>query len=360
MDPTAPAEVRQERITALVEEQGFVRVGDLAARFGVSTVTVRTDLQSLESHGRLRRIRGGAMPAGMLRSERPFEIAEQDLAGEKAAIGAHAAGLVAEGDTVLLDVGTTTVAIARALVARSDLSEVTVVTSGLRVALELERARPRISVVVTGRTLRPLQHSLVNPLGTVMLERLNAATAFIGCNGVDVRGGVTNINLPRPRSSARCCLPPAARSWWPTAPSSARSRWPRSATGRGEHGRDRCERRPGGRRRLARRAGGRLGAAVLGDEPVDGIGAVGPRRVDLDEVAVLGRDALSGGDRVDRADRLAQRAVDALAGVDDEHLVDLVDAVDRADVEAREVLDPDARRADDVGHAAARAPAGCR
>jgi DeoR/GlpR family transcriptional regulator of sugar metabolism len=49
-----PAEVRQERISALVEEQGFVRVSDLSARFGVSTVTVRTDLQSLESHGRVR------------------------------------------------------------------------------------------------------------------------------------------------------------------------------------------------------------------------------------------------------------------------------------------------------------------
>jgi DeoR family transcriptional regulator of aga operon len=144
----------------------------------------------------VRRIRGGAMPAGVLRSERPFEIAEHELAGEKAAIGAYAAGLVADGDTVLLDVGTTTAAIARALVPRGDLREVTVITSGLRVALELERAWPRISVVVTGGTLRPLQHSLVNPLGMVMLERLNAAIAFIGCNGVDVRGGVTNINLP--------------------------------------------------------------------------------------------------------------------------------------------------------------------
>jgi DeoR family transcriptional regulator of aga operon len=136
------------------------------------------------------------VPAGVLRSERPFEIAEHELAGEKAAIGAFAAGLVADGDTVLLDVGTTTTAIARALVARGDLREVTVITSGLRVALELERAWPRISVVVTGGTLRPLQHSLVNPLGMVMLERLSAAITFIGCNGVDVRGGVTNINLP--------------------------------------------------------------------------------------------------------------------------------------------------------------------
>jgi DeoR family transcriptional regulator of aga operon len=191
-----PAEVRQERISALVEEQGFVRVSDLSVRFGVSTVTVRTDLQSLESHGRVRRIRGGAMPPGIQRSEQPFEVAEHDLASEKAAIGACAAGLVADGDTVLLDVGTTTTAIARALVARADLRDVTVVTNGLTVALVLERAWPRISVVVTGGTLRPLQHSLVNPLGTVLLDGLNASIAFLGCNGVDAAGGVTNVNLP--------------------------------------------------------------------------------------------------------------------------------------------------------------------
>jgi DeoR family transcriptional regulator, aga operon transcriptional repressor len=71
-----------------------------------------------------------------------------------------------------------------------------VVTSGLKVALTLEPAWPRISVVVTGGTLRRLQHSLVNPLATLILERLNASLAFIGCNGVDPRGGVTNINLP--------------------------------------------------------------------------------------------------------------------------------------------------------------------
>jgi DeoR family transcriptional regulator of aga operon len=191
-----PAEVRQARITALVEEQGFVRVADLADRFGVSTVTVRSDLQTLEAHGRLRRIRGGAVPRDVLRSEQPFEVAARDLADEKAAIGRYAAGLVADRDTVLLDVGTTTTAVAEALVARTELREVTVVTSGLKVALTLERAWPRISVIVTGGTLRRLQHSLVNPLATVILEQLNASLAFIGCNGVDLRGGVTNINLP--------------------------------------------------------------------------------------------------------------------------------------------------------------------
>jgi DeoR family transcriptional regulator of aga operon len=187
---------RHNQILGLVEQQGFVRVADLASRFGVSTVTVRSDLAALESHGRLRRVRGGAVPPSVLRAEQPYEVAAADLASEKAAIGRFAAGLVADGDTVLLDVGTTTTAIARALVARSDLRDVTVVTNGLTVALELEHAWPRVSVMITGGTLRRLQHSLVNPLGTLMLERLNASISFIGCNGVDVAGGITNINLP--------------------------------------------------------------------------------------------------------------------------------------------------------------------
>ena len=104
--------------------------------------------------------------------------------------------MIGPGDTVILDVGTTTTAIARALVLRTDLRDVTVVTNGLNIALELERATPRVSVVVTGGTLRPLQHSLVNPLGTVLLERLRASVAFVGCNGVDPEVGVTNVNLP--------------------------------------------------------------------------------------------------------------------------------------------------------------------
>ena len=195
-DADAPAELRQDRIESLVHERGFARVADLARRFEVSAVTVRTDLQTLEERGAVRRIRGGAVPPTVVEGEQPFEAAEQELAPEKARIAAHAARLVADGDTVLLDVGTTTTAIARALLARTELRDVTVFTNALNVALELERAGPRLSVVVTGGTLRPLQHSLVNPLATVILERLRASIAFIGCNGVDARRGVTNINLP--------------------------------------------------------------------------------------------------------------------------------------------------------------------
>ncbi len=90
----------------------------------------------------------------------------------------------------------TTTQAARALAARSDLTDVTVLTSGLNIALELEPTIPRLNVVVLGGTLRPLQHSLVDPLAALALDHVNAHTVLLGCNGVDPAAGVTNVNLP--------------------------------------------------------------------------------------------------------------------------------------------------------------------
>ena len=190
-----PAELRQERIADEVESAGFVRVTDLADRFGVSVVTVRSDLGSLEALGRVRRVRGGAVPSGGLRHEPPLELAARENERQKAAIASYAASLVQPGQVVVLDVGSTTTAIALELVARRELHDVTVVTSGLNVAMALEPASDRISVLVTGGMVRPLQHSLVNPFGSLILEQISAHIAFIGCNGVDADRGVTNLNF---------------------------------------------------------------------------------------------------------------------------------------------------------------------
>jgi DeoR family transcriptional regulator of aga operon len=192
-----PAELRQARIQALVENEGFLRVTDLADRFGVSTVTVRSDLTALEGAGFVRRVRGGAVASGAPVTEQPLETAAGLAARQKSAIASRCASMVSIGDVVLLDVGSTTTAIAQALVARTELSDVTVVTNALNIALLLEPAAVagRMSIIVTGGTVRPLQHSMVNPYATLLLERLSAHLAFIGCNGVDVRGGVTNRNV---------------------------------------------------------------------------------------------------------------------------------------------------------------------
>lgn len=181
-----------------ITDREFVRVADLAETFGISDVTVRADLAALERTHGVRRVRGGVMAPvkDLSRTERSFEEQVVEHAAEKKAIAEHVAAQVAPGMSVLLDVGTTTAAVARALVARTELEQVTVITNGLNIALELEEAVGRFAVVVTGGTLRRLQHSLVDPLGSVLLEQLHADVAVIGCNGVDAEHGITNINLP--------------------------------------------------------------------------------------------------------------------------------------------------------------------
>ncbi len=192
-----PAALRRERMLQVITDREFVRVTELAGAFGISDVTVRADLAALESSHAVRRVRGGVMPPARSSQPEPsFEESLVEFAGEKQRIGEYAASLVTSGMSVLLDVGTTTTAVARALVARTELEQVTVVTNGLTIAFELEPAIGRLTVVVTGGTLRRLQHSLVNPMATVMLDHLHADITFVGCNGVDPEHGLTNINLP--------------------------------------------------------------------------------------------------------------------------------------------------------------------
>jgi DeoR family transcriptional regulator of aga operon len=205
---------RREKLAELVEQRGFVRVADASELLGVSEVTVRGDLTSLEAAGRVLRVHGGAMPqrgatGGTATStsandhnlddvapEPTFEQALILEAESKRAIGEAAAALVNSGQSVILDVGSTALAVAEALVQRSDLVDVAVITNGLSIALALEAAIPRFTVVVTGGTLRPLQHSLVNPSASLFLESVHVDIAFIGCNGIDPVRGVTNVNYP--------------------------------------------------------------------------------------------------------------------------------------------------------------------
>jgi DeoR family transcriptional regulator of aga operon len=195
-EPPIPASLRRERMLAEIKEREFVRVAELSSRFGVSEMTVRGDLDSLAARGQVHRVRGGAIPRTIARQEQPFEDSIASFAAEKVAIGQTAAALLEDGETVVIDVGTTAAAAARAIAARTELDDVVVFTNGLKTALELEPASPRITVVVLGGTLRPLQHSLVDPLATLILDQISVKTVLLGCNGVDAAGGITNINLP--------------------------------------------------------------------------------------------------------------------------------------------------------------------
>jgi len=187
---------RRGRMLALIRERQFIPVAELSGRFGISEVTVRSDLAALAADGHIHRIRGGAIPRVELAQEMPYEESVTSHAEEKGAIGRAAAELIRPGESVVLDVGTTVVAAARALVAREDLRDVVVFTNGLKTALELEAAIPRLTVVVSGGTLRRLQHSLVEPMATKILAEIAPSVAFLGCSGVHPEGGITNVNLP--------------------------------------------------------------------------------------------------------------------------------------------------------------------
>jgi DeoR family transcriptional regulator of aga operon len=194
--PTIDAEARRAQMLAVIRSVDFARVGDLSERFSISGVTVRADLDALASRGEIHRVRGGAVSRTLLEEGQTLMDGHGASVDEKALIGRAAAALVHDGDSLVVDMGSTTVAFARALAERTDLTDVTVFTNGVRTALELEVAAPCITVVLLGGTLHSLRHSLVEPMASVMLAKINVNTVVVGCSGVDPVAGFTNADLP--------------------------------------------------------------------------------------------------------------------------------------------------------------------
>src|SRR3954454_2672673 len=122
--------LRRDRMLALIRERDFVRVGELSERFGISEVTVRSDLDALAASGDVQRIRGGAIPR-----EHAFEVSETSFAAEKLAIGRAAADLVRDGETLLMEARSKLAATSLPLVFPLELRNVTVYQKGLKTAL---------------------------------------------------------------------------------------------------------------------------------------------------------------------------------------------------------------------------------
>jgi DeoR/GlpR family transcriptional regulator of sugar metabolism len=185
------AQERQRHIARLVEEHGRVRVGDLAGRFGVSTVTIRKDLVELERQGLLVRAHGGALAADRNRAERAFDIRERLQRDEKEAIGVLAAGLVVDGESIALDASTTALAMARHLKVARPWANLTVITNGLRIAAELA-GYPGITVVMPGGFVRWEALSVVGPLGDGLFRKVNVQKAFMGAAGFTLASGLSD------------------------------------------------------------------------------------------------------------------------------------------------------------------------
>ena len=185
------ARERQQHIARIVEEHGRARVTDLAERFAVSEVTIRKDLRVLETEERVVRAHGGALAPSRSRPERSFDVRERLQRAQKERIGAAAAALGIDGESIALDASTTALAMARHLKARGGWAHLTVITNGLRIASELA-GHPGITVAMPGGFVRWEALSLVGPLGAGLLEKVNIQKAFMGASGITLETGLSD------------------------------------------------------------------------------------------------------------------------------------------------------------------------
>jgi DeoR/GlpR family transcriptional regulator of sugar metabolism len=190
------SEERQSEILLHIKEKGAATIGEIARRFAVSEMTVRRVLHKLADAGLVIRTPGGAMVAPSGSMERTFVERSEKMATAKDALGRVAAGLVREGETVLLDSGTTTRYIARHLGGRRNL---VVVTASLAVLEELAGS-PGIQVRLTGGVYRRGSHDLCGGAVEASMESIFADRVFFGAAALSFHKGAMNFDQEMPRA----------------------------------------------------------------------------------------------------------------------------------------------------------------
>jgi ribose transport system substrate-binding protein len=191
---------RRQRILDLLRRQPGIRVPELARLLKVSEGTIRNDLRALEKAGELTRVRGGAVVRDGRDFISPAFSARAEVnAATKKRIGRWAAGMVEDGDSVLLDSSSTVFHIAPFLLGRSNL---TVITNGIEVAYALAE-NPTHTIILIGGVLRPDRALTVGYLGEKILENLHIKTAFVSCSGFSVERGLTQVDIQEAQLKSR-------------------------------------------------------------------------------------------------------------------------------------------------------------
>lgn len=185
------ARERRAEIARLLAQHGEVALAGLAERFDVSEMTVRRDLKVLEVDGVARRVRSGAIDLGARGFEPPFRNRESAAPAAKTAIAEAALTLVEDGQTLIIDSGTTALAFARAL--RGGGLNLTVLTPSVLAAVELAN-EPTIRVILTGGVLRPGELSLIGCDAEAPFDSYNCDLMFLGVAGCDAAKGLTDYN----------------------------------------------------------------------------------------------------------------------------------------------------------------------
>jgi DeoR/GlpR family transcriptional regulator of sugar metabolism len=182
------AETRRQRLLELITRQGYATLDELVRILSVSESTIRRDLEVLDLAGSVKRTHGGAVYTGEVRSMPAFDDRTATAAVEKRAIGAAAAALLDDGDTVLLDGGTTTLEVARALIGR----RVQVVTNSLPIA-QLLASSQQTDLILIGGYVYPRTGVALGPLSMATMQSIRVRTAILGAGGI-VAEGIYNSN----------------------------------------------------------------------------------------------------------------------------------------------------------------------
>lgn len=185
------AEERRTQILQMLRKAGRVRVNELASQFNTSAVTIRNDLNDLSQRGLVQRSHGGAMLPDPIMRESPLQERLKAHAEEKRRIGAIAATMIHDNETIILDSGTTTLEIARQLKNKKGLH---IITNGINIAAELLDARD-CEVFIVGGTVRGESASINGRLAEEIFDQFSADKLFLSGAGCDLDFGVSGANL---------------------------------------------------------------------------------------------------------------------------------------------------------------------
>ncbi len=185
------AEERRTQILKILRANGRVKVDELKRRFRTSAVTIRNDLNELDQKGLVQRSHGGAVSPDTILRESPLYERLKAQSEEKRRIGAMAATLINDGETIILDSGTTTLEIARQIKNKQGLQ---ILTNGVNVAVELLDARG-VQMFIAGGTVRGDSASIVGRSTEEMFDQFAADKLFLSGAGCDPDFGVSGANL---------------------------------------------------------------------------------------------------------------------------------------------------------------------
>jgi DeoR family transcriptional regulator of aga operon len=198
--PRLLVEERRRRIMDKLETQERVTVAELVDDFGVSAVTIRGDLDALAEVGAVVRSHGGALRHVDAPEDVPIAVKETRHHAEKVRIGHAASLMIQDGETIMLDSGTTTAEIARQIPHRK-LDSLNVITNALNIAMELA-AQPDVKLIMVGGILRQMSYSLAGPQAEQTLHGLHADRLFLGVDGLDPEIGLMTPDVLEARLNA--------------------------------------------------------------------------------------------------------------------------------------------------------------